>query len=56
LPANEVLVAADRGHLWTTQMPRTRVPATVARYRLDATPAQPPRSGRGGATQRTSRQ
>jgi hypothetical protein len=55
LPVNEILVAADRGHLWTTQTPRQRQPAVIVRYRLDVTPAPPPRSGRGGGPPNTPR-
>ena len=55
LPVNEILVAADRSHLWTTQTPRQRQPAVIVRYRLDATPAPPPRSGRAGAPPSTPR-
>jgi hypothetical protein len=55
LPLNELLVAADRRHLWTTQMLRTRMPTPIVRYRLDATAAPPPRSGRAEAPPSTSR-
>jgi len=55
LPANEMVVAADRSHLWTTQVPRARMPAAIVRYRLDAIAAPQPRSGRGGSPSNTSR-
>ncbi len=55
LPVNEVVVGADRVHLWTAQTPRARAPTVIVRYRLEATPAPPPRSGRGGPPTSTSR-
>lgn len=55
LPLNEMVVAADRAHLWTTQMPRARMPAAIVRYRLDAIAAPLPRSGRAGTQPSTSR-
>jgi len=55
LPANEVIVAADRSHLWAAQIPRARLPAAIVRYRLDATTAPPPHSGRAGSPPNTSR-
>lgn len=55
LPVNQTLVGADRDHVWTMEPGNMRAMATLVRYRLDATPAQPPRSGRGGTRSNTSR-
>lgn len=55
MPLNESLVAADRGHLWTLESGRMRAPVAVVRYRLEATPAPPPRSAGVVAAPRTSR-
>jgi len=49
LSANQMLVGADRAHLWVTEVDKPRTPATIVRFRLVATPARPPRSGRVGA-------
>src|SRR5262249_18919069 len=55
LPINQNFVGADRGHVWMGEGGRPRQPATLIRYRLDATPAQPPRSGRGASPSNTTR-
>jgi hypothetical protein len=55
LPVNQTFVAADRNHIWTIETSRMRAPATINRYRLEPTPALPPRSGRAGAPSSTSR-
>lgn len=49
LPPNQLLVGADRNHLWMIEGGRMRAPVALVRYKLDATPVQPPRSGRAGA-------
>jgi hypothetical protein len=55
LPLNETPFAADRNYLWTVQTPRVRAPTVIARYRFEATPAQPPRSARAGTSPTPSR-
>jgi hypothetical protein len=55
LPVNQTLVGADRSHIWMVETGAMRAPAALVRYRLEATPAPPPRSGRGGAPSSTSR-
>jgi hypothetical protein len=55
LPANQAFVGADRGHIWTMESGSMRAMAALVRYRLDATPAPPPRSGRGGVPSTRSR-
>jgi hypothetical protein len=55
LPVNQTLVGADRGHIWMVETGRMRSPAAIVRYRLDATPAPPPRTGRGGTPPGLSR-
>jgi hypothetical protein len=55
LPANQNFVAADRGHIWMVEGGRSRAPAALVRYRLDATPAQPPRTVRVASPSSTAR-
>jgi hypothetical protein len=55
LPLNQNFVAADRAHIWTVEGGRPRAPASLIRYRLDATPAQPPRTVRAASPSSTAR-
>jgi hypothetical protein len=55
LPINQNFVGADRTHIWMVEGGRPRAPASLIRYRLDATPAQPPRSARGASPSSTAK-
>jgi hypothetical protein len=55
LPPNQPLVGADRTHVWTVESGRMRIATAIVRYRVEATPAQPPRSGRAASPPSTSR-
>jgi hypothetical protein len=55
LPVNQNFVGADRSHIWMVEGGRPRSPASLVRYRLDATPAQLPRSGRGASPSSTAK-